>query len=78
MKQPERNKYLRSLTHRWITGLFGAFLIVTALVIVLLFDGFSRAGPFIGALCCAALGGDAVVGALRNRVSILERIGPLP
>jgi uncharacterized membrane protein YdcZ (DUF606 family) len=78
MQKPEQARYARSITQRWVTGLFGGFLVVVAVVIVVSFGAGNRALAWIAVLVLAGLGIDAVIGALRNRRSVLERIGPLP
>lgn len=64
------------MVHRWVTGVFGAFLLAMAAAIILYSD--RSAGPVVAALLVAGLGLDALVSAIRNRPSLLSRIGPLP
>ena len=65
-----------SRLHRWVTALFGGFLIGVAALVVIWSEG--GIGPLIATLVLVALGVDAVLSALRKRASLLERIGPLP
>ena len=64
------------MVHRWVTGLFGIFLLAMAAAIIVVSD--RSAGPVVAAVVLAGLGLDALASAIRNRRSLLSRIGPLP
>ncbi len=66
------------MLHRWITGIFGGVFVVAALAIPFAADIAARPSAMIGFLFILGLGLDAVIAALRNRRSLIERIGPLP
>ncbi len=63
---------------RTVTTLFGVFFVIMAVVI--LFAGWESTpvGAVVGALVVGILGADAIVSAMRDRRSLLSRIGPLP
>jgi hypothetical protein len=57
---------------------FGVFLILLAIGIVLSVDGPMYVGAVVAASAIGLLGVDACVNAVRSEQSLLERIGPLP
>jgi len=65
-----------SSTNRWVSAAFGAFLIVTAGLIVSVSE--LSLGPLAAAALIGLLGVDAVVSAYRKTRSLISRIGPLP
>jgi hypothetical protein len=65
-----------SRLHRGVAALLGSLLVGMAALIVVWSNG--GIGPLIATLVLFALGVDAVLSALRKRISLLERIGPLP
>lgn len=65
-----------SKAHRMITGAFGIFLIGVAFLTFLFADA-GLAAIFV-ALVLALLGADALASAIRDKRSIVSRIGPLP
>jgi hypothetical protein len=70
------NGVTRSKTYRLVTAAFGVLFAVIALVMVVVSD--RSLGPLLVAAVVGILGVDAVVSALRNKPSLLSRIGPLP
>lgn len=78
MTNPPDSDKQRFRTGRLVTAVFGVFLIVLAIVILLSFDGSMMVGAVVAALAVGLLGVDACVSAARNKRSLLERIGPLP
>ena len=68
----------RSRTQRLVTAVFGVFFVLLAVAIPLSVDRSMLVGAAVAALAVGILGVDACVSALRNRRSLLERIGPLP
>jgi hypothetical protein len=64
------------MAHRWVSGVFGVFLVAMAAAIGVYSD--RSTGPVVAALLLAGLGLDALVSAIRNRRSLLSRLGPLP
>jgi uncharacterized membrane protein YczE len=68
----------RSKTARIVTAVFGVFLIVLAIGILLAVEEPIGVGALLAALVVGLLGVDACVSAARNRRSLVERIGPLP
>jgi hypothetical protein len=65
-------------TPRVVTAVFGAFLILLAIGILLWVEQSMIVGAVIAASAVGWLGVDACVSAARNKPSLLERIGPLP
>jgi len=61
-----------------VTAVFGAFLILLAVVILLSVDQSMIVGAVVAALVIGLLGVDACVSAARDKASLLQRIGPLP
>ena len=78
MKNRAESDQPRSMTHRVVTAIFGVFLILLAIGIVLAADASMPVGAVVAALAVGVLGVDACVSAVRSRRSLLERIGPLP
>jgi hypothetical protein len=68
----------RSKTARIVTAVFGVFLIVLAIGILLAVEEPIGVGALLPALVVGLLGVDACVSAARNKRSLVERIGPLP
>jgi len=68
----------RSKTARVVTAVFGVFLIVVAVVILLSVDRPMSLGALMASLVIGLLGVDACVSAARSKRSLVERIGPLP
>ena len=73
-----KNDQLRSKTGRMVTAVFGVFLVGLAVVIWLSADNPISVGAVVAALAVGLLGVDACLSAVRNKRSLLERIGPLP
>lgn len=65
-------------SERWVGAAFGLFLVGMAVAIVLLAADANPLGASAAALLIGGLGVDALVAAIRDRRSILSRIGPLP
>jgi hypothetical protein len=63
---------------RWIGAGLGAVFIAAAVVIIVQGMPGLSAGEIVAALGLGGLGLDAVISALRDRRSLLARIGPLP
>ena len=78
MRSPIEPVKQRSKTHRIVTAILGAFLVLLAVAILLLVDRSMIVGAVVAALAVGSLGIDACVSAARDRPSLLERIGPLP
>ena len=76
MKNTDLAPETKSMTHRLVTGAFGAFFTVIAIVVFVVSD--RTIGPLLAAICLGLLGINAMVSAYRNTPSILSRIGPLP
>lgn len=64
------------MAHRWVTGVFGVFLLAMAFAIVVFSD--RSAGPLVATAVVAGLGLDALVSSIRNKPSLLSRMGPFP
>ena len=73
-----KDDQLRSKTGRMVTAVFGVFLVGLAVVIWLSADNPISVGAVVAALAVGLLGVDACLSAVRNKRSLLERIGPLP
>jgi hypothetical protein len=77
-----RNRMSRPRQHtrldRIVTSAFGLLLIGVAATILLLAEEGLSAGPLLVSAVLAALGLDALISVVRNRPSLLSRIGPLP
>ena len=61
-----------------VTGVFGVFLVVVAVVILVATDRPIRLGALMASLVIGLLGVEACVSAARGKRSLVERIGPLP
>jgi glycerol uptake facilitator-like aquaporin len=68
----------RSTVSRIVDLLFGTFLVVLAIAIVIWSDQSNFAGSVVAALVVGGLGVEAVFSAARGKRSLLARIGPLP
>lgn len=78
MTNPNTRDVQGSKTRRIVTAVFGVFLMVLAIAILLSADEPMGVGAFVVSLVMALLGVDACVSAARNKPSLVERIGPLP
>ena len=65
-------------TGRVVTAVFGVFLVVVAIVVLVATDRPIPIGALTASLVLALLGLEACVSAVRSRRSLVERIGPLP
>jgi hypothetical protein len=65
-----------SKSYRVVTAAFGLLFVVLAVAIIVVSD--RTLGPLLAAAVVGLLGADAIAGAIRNRPSLLSRIGPLP
>jgi len=65
-----------SRNYRIVNAVFGLFFVVLAVAIVVVSD--RTVGPLLAAAVISVLGIDAIASALRNKPSLLSRIGPLP
>ena len=64
--------------YRIVTAIFGVFFVALALLILATAWESAPVGAFIVALVVSFLGAEAIVSAVRDRSSLLSRIGPLP
>jgi hypothetical protein len=71
-----KNRSGGSRNYRIVTAVFGLFFVVLAVTIVVVSD--RTVGPLLAAAVVSVLGIDAIASALRNKPSLLSRIGPLP
>ncbi|MFQ4139866.1 hypothetical protein PGN35_026485 [Nodosilinea sp. PGN35] len=78
MKKPELPGGTRSRSYRWVTAGFGLVFVALAIAILLTADSQRKLGSAVAAVIVGGLGGDAIVSAVRDRRSLLSRIGPLP
>jgi hypothetical protein len=78
MRNPIDPVKQRSRTPRVVTALFGVFLILLAVAILLLVDRSMIVGGVVAALALGFLGVDACVSAARDKPALVQRIGPLP
>jgi hypothetical protein len=78
MTNPIDRDVQRSKAGRIVTAVFGVFLIVLAIVILLSVEESMGVGALVASLVVGLLGVDACVSAARNKRSLVERIGPLP
>ena len=62
--------------YRLITAVVGALF--SAIAVAILVVSELTVGPVLAAVVLGFLGVDAILGAWRNRPSLLSRIGPLP
>lgn len=67
---------LKSNTYRLVTGIFGGFLLILGLIILAVSS--LSVGAVIAALVVGGLGAEAIFSAVRNKISLLSKIGPLP
>lgn len=74
--KPVRPAGTSSTTYRVFTALLGTVFVGMAVVILVISE--RSFGPLVATLVIGALGIDAIVSAIRNRLSWLARIGPLP
>lgn len=65
-----------SKTFRFVHAAFGLLFAAIAVAIVIVSD--RSLGPILAAIVIGILGVDAVASAIRNKQSLLSRIGPLP
>ncbi len=65
-----------SRAHRIVTATFGVLFAALAVAIYVVSD--RSFGPVLGAVVIGVFGVDAIASALRNKPSLLSRIGPLP
>ena len=65
-------------TTRFIAACLGAIFVAAAVVIVVRSAADLGVGEIVAALVLGVLGVDAIAGAIRDRRSLLSRIGPLP
>lgn len=63
---------------RWVGACLGAAFVAAAAVIVVQGMPDLGVGEIVAALVVGGLGLDAVISAIRDRRSLLARIGPLP
>ena len=78
MRNPIDPVKQRPRTLRVVTALFGVFLILLAVAILLLVDRSMIVGGVVAALVLGLLGVDACVSAARDKPALVQRIGPLP
>ena len=65
-----------SKSYRFVTAAFGLLFALLAIAIIVVSD--RTVGPLFVAVVLGSLGIEAIASALRNRPSLLSRIGPLP
>lgn len=63
---------------RWVCAGVGLLFVGLAAAIAISSDGSAGGWVYAAAAVIAALGAEALVAAVRNRRSLLSRIGPLP
>jgi len=63
---------------RAVTAIFGVFFVVLALLILVAAWESTPTGAAIASLVVGFLGAEAILSAVRDRASLLSRIGPLP
>jgi len=78
MSSDPSSRTRRSSSHRIVDLLFGTFLAVLAVAILVWSDQSSVAGSIVAALVVGGLGIEAIICAMRGKRSLLARIGPLP
>lgn len=71
-REPRKN------SERWVAGAVGVLFIGIAMAIVYASAGDYTFVVIVTAIVIGGLGVDALLSAVRNRRSILSRIGPLP
>lgn len=74
--QPTEHQPLQSKAYRTVTCVFGTLFVAVALAIFVISE--SSWGALIAGALVGGLGLDAIISALRNKKSLLARIGPLP
>jgi hypothetical protein len=78
MQKPSGHPQPYSRTYRVVTVAFSLLFLILAILIVMLSDSRTRFGSLLAAMLVGGLGLDALICALRNKPSLLSRIGPLP
>jgi hypothetical protein len=78
MPTPSSHPQQYSRTYRVVTAAFGLLFLIVALLIVVTSDTATRFGALLAAIIVGGLGLDALISALRDKRSLLSRIGPLP
>ncbi|GEM_PF-2913521 len=68
----------RGKSERIVTTIFGIFFVILAGVILVAAWESTPIGAVVVALIVGLLGAEAIVSAMRDRPSLLSRIGPLP
>jgi multisubunit Na+/H+ antiporter MnhG subunit len=63
---------------RLVSAVFGMFFIGIAIATVFLSPSINLIGKYIFVFMIGGLGAEALFSAVRNRKSLLSRIGPLP
>ncbi len=74
--QPTEHQPSQTKAYRTVTCAFGVFFLALALVIFVVSE--VSLGTLVAGVLVGGLGLDAIVSALRNKKSLLARIGPLP
>ena len=75
---PPNTPFTKSKQYRIVTFLFGLFFLILAILILVLSGPSPGVGSFFVALIVGGLGLDGIISALRQKRSLLSRIGPLP
>jgi len=70
------NSASKSKTYRIVTAAFGLLFLAISIAILVVSD--RTIGPALAVSAIGTLGIDAIASALRNKLSLLSRIGPLP
>jgi hypothetical protein len=78
MHKPSSQPQQHSRTHRVVTAAFGLLFLTLGLLIVVTSETPTSPGPLLAAMLVGGLGLDALINAIRNKPSLLSRIGPLP
>ena len=76
MPNTDQRRDKGSVTYRGVTAVVGALF--SAISVTILVVSELTVGPVLAAVVLGCLGVDAILGAWRNRPSLLSRIGPLP
>ncbi len=74
----DKDSYVHLTQRRIVSAAFGILFLTIAIVLVFLIDASNPIGSVIAVLVIGALGLDSLLAAIRPRVSLIERIGPLP
>ena len=74
--QPTEHQPMQSNVYRTITCAFGVLFLASAIAIFVVSE--VSYGTMVAGVLVGGLGLDAIVSALRNKKSLLARIGPLP